>query len=159
MKLFFTSISILFVFALMSCKSPQKAISGNYSYKTECLGIENDGSQIVKAWGNGRSRDEAIEDARKTAVRDVIFYGIRNGKQECNVKPVVGEVNARDKYTEYFNEFFADKGVYTQFISERYNMEVTKGKKQAGALETYSVIVCVLRQDLIPKLKNDGILK
>ena len=159
MKLFLTSISMLFVFALVSCKSPQKAISGNYSYKTECLGMENDGSQTVKAWGNGRSRDEAVEDARKTAVRDVMFNGIRNGKPDCNVNPVVGEVNARDKYAEYFNKFFADKGAYTQFISEKYNMEVTIGAKQAGVLETYGVIVRVLRQDLIVKMKNEGILK
>jgi hypothetical protein len=161
MKITFTvlAISVLSVVLQPGCKTPQSKIAGNYSYKTECLGIEQDGSQKVKAWANGRNREDAVEQARKKAVKDVLFEGIINGRSDCNVKPVVPEVNAREKYEDYFNKFFTDKGPYTKFLSEKYNMQVEKGGKQAGTQETYGVIVHVLRQNLVEKMKNDGILK
>ena len=39
--------------------------------------------------GNGRNRFDAIEQAKKNAVRDVIFKGITDGKNECNNRPVL----------------------------------------------------------------------
>ena len=149
---------------LFSCKTnPQQGISASYTYKTECLGIELDGSQTLKAWGNGRNRADAIEQAYKNAVRDVLFNGINNGKPDCNTKPVIFEVNARDKYEEYFNAFFSDKGTYKEFVSEkdgsRYHIEVIKERKQSGSQETYGIVVRVLRAELASKMKADGIIK
>lgn len=100
---------LLVLFILPSCNS-QKQIAGNYSYKAECLGVEMDGSQIDKAWGNGKNKWDAIEQAKKTAVRDVPFNGIYEGKQDCEKRPVIAEVNAQQKYETYFNKFFADDG-------------------------------------------------
>ena len=88
----------------ISCSS-KKSIAANYSNPTECLGVELDGSQTLKAWGNGRNRQDAVDQAKKNAIRDVIFKGIRDGKSECNTKPLVFEVNAQDKYEDYFNVF------------------------------------------------------
>jgi len=146
------------------CKTtPQQRISGNYSFKTECLGVELDGSQTLKSWGNGRNRSDAIEQAFKNAVRDVLFKGINSGKSDCNVKPVVFEVNVQDKHEAYFNSFFADGGAYKQFVNEKdgsqYHLEVMKERKQAGSQETYAVIVRVLRSELASKMKADGIIK
>jgi hypothetical protein len=159
-----TSISVLIVIFLFGCKTnPQQRISAAYSYKTECLGVELDGSQTLKAWGNGRNRADAIAQAYKTAVRDVLFKGISNGKPDCNVKPVVFEVNAQERHEAYFNAFFADGGAYKDFVSEkdgsRYHIEVIKERKQSGSQETYAVVVRVLRAELASKLRTDGIIK
>lgn len=158
------SACILTVVFLFGCKTnPQQGISASYSYKTECLGVELDGSQTLKAWGNGRNRADAIEQAFKNSVRDVLFKGIMDGKQECNVKPVIFEVNAQQNHEEYFNRFFADGGAYKEFVSERdgsrYHIEVIKERKQSGSQETYGVVVRVLRSELASKMKADGILK
>ena len=64
----------------------QKKITGNYEYNTECLGIELDGSQTLKSWGYGKSKNNAVEQAKKNAVRDIIFNGIHEGKQDCSQK-------------------------------------------------------------------------
>ena len=37
-------------------------------FETECLGIEGDGSQTLRAWGTGRNRADAVEQAKKNAV-------------------------------------------------------------------------------------------
>ena len=55
------SVSTLLLF---SC-TPQRKISGNYSYKTECLGVEGDGTQTLLSWGAGRNRLDAVEQAKK----------------------------------------------------------------------------------------------
>jgi hypothetical protein len=156
---------LLFVFgpSIGQKSKSQRKLSGNYTFKTECLGVELDGSQTVKSWGAGRNRVDAIEQAYKNAVRDVLFVGISNGKSECNVKPVIFEVNAQEKYEEYFNKFFADAGPYTEFVSNKdgskIHLEVFKERKQAGSQESYAIIVRVMRAQLVAKMKTDGILK
>ncbi len=151
------------MFLTYGCTNHQKKMSGNYTYKTECLGVELDGSNTLKGWGNGRNREDAIEQAYKNVLRDVIFVGISNGKPDCNVKPLIFEVNAQEKYEDYFNKFFADGGPYKAFVSDKdgkkNHPEVLKERKQAGSQETYGLVIRVLRADLIAKLKADGILK
>ena len=145
-----------------SCSNPQRHIAGNYTYESECLGVELDGSQTLAVWGNGRNRTDAIEQAKKNGVRDVLFKGIRAGKSECNMKPVLSEVNVQEKNEDYFNKFFADGGPYTQFISNKdgndLHIEVIKNRKQAGSQETYRVIIRVLRVELKAKMIEDKIL-
>lgn len=153
----------LCLFSLMqSCSNPQRKIAGNYSYESECLGVELDGSQTLAVWGSGRNRADAIEQAKKNGVRDVLFKGIRNGKSECNIKPVLSEVNVQEKNEDYFNKFFADGGAYTQFISNKdgsdLHIEVIKTRKKAGSQETYRVIIRVLRAELKAKMIEDKIL-
>ncbi|WP_213524100.1 hypothetical protein [Nonlabens sp.] len=154
---------ILFVISIVfiSCNS-QKKIAGNYSYKTECLGIEMDGSQTVKAWGNGRNRFDVIEQAKKNAVNDVLFNGIYEGKQDCEKRPVVVEVNARQKHEAYFNKFFADNGNYKKFVSlkdERIGQKVSRDRKRARQSVTHGVVIRVLRAELKQQMIKDEILK
>lgn len=161
MKIILLSSFFLLLLALLSC-SPQKKIAGNYSYKTECLGAELDGSQTLKAWGNGRNRFDAIEQAKKNAVRDVLFNGIYEGKQECERKPVVTEVNAQEKHEAYFNNFFSDKGEFKNYVSlkdERIGQKIARDRKGARQSVTHGVVVRVLRSELKMKMIEDGIIK
>lgn len=126
------------------------------------MGVELDGSQTIKAWGNGRNRSDAVDQAKKNAIRDVIFFGINEGKSECNSKPLIFEVNAQDKYEDYFANFFADGGEYKNFISlrdERIFDKLSRDKKKARESVTHGMIVRVLRNELKAKLITDGIIK
>lgn len=58
------SIFLIGCAILISCK-PQKEISSDYTFRTECLSLDLDGSQTLKAWGTGINRSEAIEQAKK----------------------------------------------------------------------------------------------
>ncbi len=153
---------LLVSFLTVSGAFAQKSNAGNYAYKSECMGVEGDGSQTLKAWGNGRNRSDAVDQAKKNAVRDVIFNGISEGKQECNVRPLIFEVNARDKYEDYFNKFFTDGGEYKNFISlrdERIFDKISRDRKKARESVTHGLIVRVLRNELKEKLIADGIIK
>ena len=147
---------------LASISFSQKKTAGYYTYKTECLGVELDGSQTLKAWGNGRNRADAVEQAKKNAVRDVIFKGILEGKQDCNQKPIVFEINAQEKYEDYFNSFFADGGEYKNFISskdERIFDKISRDRKKTSESVTNGIVIRVLRAELKKKLITDSIIK
>jgi hypothetical protein len=157
-KMVFTYLLLM----LASISFSQKKTAGYYIYKTECLGVELDGSQTLKAWGNGRNRADAVEQAKKNAVRDVIFKGIIEGKQDCNQKPIVFEINAQEKYEDYFNAFFADGGEYKNFISlkdERIFDKISRDRKKTSESVTNGVVVRVLRAELKKKLITDSIIK
>lgn len=146
------------------CKTtsdPQTKIAGNYSYTTQCVGVEGDGTQTLKVWGSGRNRSDAFEQACKNAVYDVLFKGIRDGKSECEMLPLVPELNARKKYESYFNKFFTDGGEYKKYISmadEHTKYKGEREKKEGTGSDTYSAIVIVKRPQLKEKLIQDGIL-
>jgi hypothetical protein len=157
----------LFSLLLLTCIAlqvsyAQKSTAGNYTYKTECMGVEMDGSQTLKAWGNGRNRMDAVEQAKKNAVADVIFNGINEGRSDCERRPLVAEVNARQKYEDYFNKFFSDKGEFRNFISlkdEKILDKISRDKQKARESVTHGLVVRVLRAELKQKLIADGIIK
>lgn len=128
-------------------------------FDTECLGVEGDGSQTVRAWGTGRNRSDAVEQAKKNAVSDILFKGVRGGSQECNLKPLVPEVNARERYEEYFDRFFMDGGEYTKFVSAADEKLFSKNKQKNKIGAYFGVTVRVLRSELRAQLKADGVIK
>lgn len=124
----------------------------------ECLGVELDGSQTLRSFGKGRNKADAVEQAKKNAVWAVIFEGIRSGIAGCDMRPIVSEANARDKYEEYFNIFFMDNGEYKKYVSSEDEKRRSKDKSKNKYVKNYTVTVRVLRSELKARLRADGIL-
>ena len=149
---------VVVTFICPSCKTTQVSSVASYaSFETECLGVELDGSQTLRAWGKGKDRADALEQAKKNAVRDVIFKGIRSG--ECNTKPLIFEVNAEEKYQYYFNKFFADGGEYKKYVSDADENLTSRMKAVSNTQQNWGVVVLVLRDDLRERLIQDNIIK
>ena len=151
---------VLFLLSLVvgSCS----AQSGAYTNPISCLGVESDGSQTLESWGSGRNRLDAVEQAKKNAVRDVIFKGIHNGKSDCSRSPILLEPNAQQRHQDYFYGFFADNGPYKDFVSmkdERIFDKVKRDKKKARESVTNGVVIRVLVYEIKKKLIEDGIIK
>ena len=125
---------------------------GYYTIESECLGSELDGSITLRAWGTGRNRFDAVDQAKKNALREVIFKGVRKGSPECNQRPLLPEVNAEMKYEDFFNRFFSDRtDDYKKFCSgkdERLDNKIFRRGMGDSKMVTYSVIVRVLRAEL-----------
>lgn len=152
-------LTLIFLVAVAGSALSQ---SGEYTNPIKCLGVELDGSQTLECWGSGRNRFDAIEQAKKNAINEILFSGILNGKSGCSNRPLVPEVNAREKHSTYFNTFFADGGEYLNFITlqdERVDDKIRRGRQKGTHTVTCRVIVRVLRSDLERKLKMDGIIK
>ncbi|MDD4755719.1 MAG: hypothetical protein PHG29_06525 [Prolixibacteraceae bacterium] len=140
------------------CATPV-TVAGNYTYKTECLGKELDGSQILKAWGSGKTRTDATEMAMKNAVNDVLFKGIIDGVPGCDLRPIITDVNARQKYAYFFNSFFAEKGEYLNYVEKRDKLIHEGDLKQTRTGMTAGVIVRVNVEKLKEKMALEGIVK
>lgn len=157
----------LFVsFVFLSCVSvkAQTNASAYYDYEAECLGVELDGSQTLRVWGVGRNKSDAVEQAKKNAVRIVAFKGVQGGLSGCNTRPVIMEVNAEEKYEDYFNVFFMDKGEYLKYVSMKDEKRTglfskDKDKEKSQHFVKYGVTVRVLRSELKKRFENDNIIE
>ena len=130
------------------------------SYQTECISVEQDGSQTLRIFGKGRNRKDAVEQAKKDAVYEVLFEGVLKGNKGYHLRPIVTEVNARERYQDYFDIFFMDGGEYLKYVSmadRRFGStkKVTDSDVQVGYLVTVRVLIPELRQ----RMKQDGVIK
>lgn len=123
-----------------------------------CLGVELDGSQTLRVQGYGRNKADAKEQAMKNAVWAVVFDGIRDGMQGCNMRPLVTEVNAAKRYEDYFNLFFADGGAYKEYVSLQDTKRRSGGRSKDKLGYAYDLTIRVLRPQLKARLKADNVI-
>ena len=144
---------ILFVFLTGTSCTTIKSSAAYYSYETQCLESKLDGTQTVKAWGKGENKNNALEQAKKNALHEIIFEGIRQGSTNCESRPLVPEVNARSKYGSYFIKFF--KGDYSKFLSV-----VNVDPSEVNNSKTYLVgtTLTIKVADLKQRLFDDNII-
>ncbi|MBQ3555219.1 MAG: hypothetical protein IJA09_03265 [Bacteroidales bacterium] len=148
------------IFAVATIGYAKKTSSTYVAYETECLGVALDGSQTLVAWGGGKTRLDAKEQAMKTALNDVIFKGIRSGNDLCDTKPLVFAPNAREKYEDFFNRFFSEDGDYKKFVTDdEGGRRLNRTKELSKLQKKFGIVVTVYRPQLKEYLKSNGIIK
>ena len=95
----------------------------------------------------------------KNAVWAVIFDGVIDGAEGCNMRPLVTEANAREHYQEYFDRFFADNGPYKEYVSLRDTKKRSGGKAKNKTGYSYDLTVRVLRSELEARLRHDNVIE
>lgn len=153
----YIGVALIGCLFLGSCKTT--TTDAYYTYQTECLGVGLDGSQTLRAWGTGTNVKMAKEQAKKNALRDVLFKGITSGKNDCGLRPLLLEVNAEEKYENYFNRFFADEGDYIRFVTEDNLMKKSVVKQYSAQQTKCGIVVRVSRSELKKRLEADHIIK
>ena len=139
--------------ALLSMATAQAQTQGVYARTSvRCLGVELDGSQTLRVQGYGRNRADAKEQAMKNAVWAVIFDGIREGVEGCNMRPL-------ERYEDYFNIFFADNGAYKEYVSLRDTKKRSADKAKDKVGYSYDLTIRVLRAQLKARLKADNVIE
>ena len=143
---------------LAGCGSKKAAVqtAAYREHPTECLGKSMDGQQTLKVWAKGTSRMEAVREAKKKVVGEVLFQGIQS-TGECSAYPIVDTPNARQKFESYFNKFFADGGAFKKYVDEvekRSDADLLQG----AHLQTYGVVLKVDTQGLRKRMQKDKII-
>ncbi len=152
-------ITLIASVILISC-GVQSSTLPYYDQKPQILRSELDGSYIIRTMGKGNSTASALEEAKKNALYDIIFNGISSSSSRTSsLKPLLLEVNAKEKYNDYFNVFFADGGDYKQYVSQQSkpsgSKTFTKNKLQVLCHTNVVVNLPALKEKLIA----DKILK
>ena len=132
--------------------------AGAFAQETECISKEMDGSLTLRVWGTGRNKTDALEQAKKQAVYDVLFKGVTRGNTDYNMRPVMTEVNARQRYQDYFDIFFMDRGEYRKYISMEDKRAGSTRTRRNYRDVTVGTTVRVLVPQLRARLKEDGLL-
>jgi hypothetical protein len=152
---------IVILICISFCSCTKKGTMAFAEGKSKCMGVELDGSQTLQAYGKGRNRRDAVHQAEKNAVRDVVFNGICDGKG-CECRPVIGGVNDNLMRSPYFNDFFKDQGEFKDYVDhsdERLGRRIFRPVYRASSGVAVNAIVTVDRSALIEKLKKDEIIK
>ncbi len=137
-----------------------KSSQAYYNYDSKILSSELDGTYNIRAFGRARNAVAAFNEAKKQAVYDVVFRGVQSDNSRVNsLRPLLQEVNAKDKYEDYFNTFFVDGGAYTQFVSLHDTRILSEEWHRARTQVLVQASVTVDRAALKKKLIEDNILK
>ncbi len=127
---------------------PSKVLSANY-----------DGTYVIRAQVRARNSALAFTDVQRKVVREVIFDGVAAGSNGVqDLKPLVFDKNAREKYEDYFNAFFADHGEWTKYCSLKDRRLFSSTYQRTRTQMVQDVTVTVKRADLKRKLQADGII-
>mgnify|MGYP004637206349 CR=1 FL=1 len=158
MKRIWIVLSLIPLLGLMGCGV--KSSQAYYSYDSKIISSEKDGTYNIRACGRGRNAVVAYEEAKKQAVYDVVFNGVVSGNGQINsLRPLMTDMNAKEKYEDYFNAFFAEKGAYAQFASLKDRRILSSDWNRNKMQVLAQVSVTVDRAALKKKLIEDNILK
>ena len=142
---------------LASCTTAHK-ISGEYSsadFRTKCLGYDTNGTVRVRTWGKGPDKKTAIENAKRNALEAVLFQGITGSN--CDTRPLVTAVNPRERFHNYFNQFFTKNGPYESFITVETKAD-SYIKADDSMTQLWGVTAIINRTALETRLRNDNII-
>lgn len=152
-------ISMLALLLLSGCNASKK-IDSTYAYNDfEVKCVATDGEyELLRSWGKGNDKKSSLVQARKNALRAVMFKGITGGVGGCRMHPIVTAVNAEENNREYFNNFFSENGQWSKFVKideKRGSRKLSRNKE----IENWEVTVAVDLNQLINHLRKDNIIE
>ena len=160
--IFFTMLALLFVVTLPAQKRSERkaAFNSDYNYEIQVYAIGVDGTKVYKVWDHGKKVNDAILNAKRSAVAAAIFKDIP-GRSGVEGSPALcQERDAASKYADYFASFFAYGGPWQKYVNLATDT-VPSGKDRVKVKGGYKVgiIVQVLYDNLRKDLENDKIVK
>lgn len=158
------NIAMLCLAALMvvltGCRGKQTVANSlsYYNFDSTLVNVSPSGELTVRTWGSGPDRASAINEAMKNAVAEALFTGYPTSNSYM-AKPIVLEVNARERYAPYFDRFFANGGEYAKFVREASTTDKSRVESKSNGRQNYSVTLLIDGNGLRSQMRNDGIIK
>ena len=130
-----------------------------YDQSTQVLSANYDGSYVLRVQVRARNAAVGFADAKRQAVRDVIFKGAKTASNGISdLKPLVFDMNAQEKHEDYFNAFFEDNGAWNNYCSLQDRRTNTSSFERTNTQMVQTVTVTVDRAGLKRRLQADGII-
>ena len=145
------------VLSLASCGA--KRSQAFYDQPSRVLSADYNGTYVIRTQVRSKDAVTAFYDAQRKVVKEIIFDGIQaanNGVSD--LKPLCLDMNAQEKYEDYWNAFFSDNGPWKQFTSYSKRRVVTTRYERDGRQMVETGTVTVDRAGIKKKLQEDGII-
>jgi hypothetical protein len=118
---------------LILCSLTLLSFSGeNRTYQTQCVTIEIDGYLTIKIWDTKKGAKYKPEQARKDAIKAILFSGIGGGNGCSTQPPILNKTEEQEKFKGIEKSFFARKGkwsMYTRSSATETTLPVNLGVK------------------------------
>ena len=142
---------------LVGCGS--KRSQAYYDQPSQVLSANYDGSYVIRTTVRSRNAGLAFTDAQRKAVQEVIFDGVKAGSNGIqDLKPLCFDLNAREKYEDYFQTFFQLEGDWRQYVDLTQKRAGSTRYQRTTAQMVQTVTVTVHRAALKQRLQADGII-
>lgn len=143
-----------------SAKRVTKISAFTPQHRTTFLRDNMDGTIVVRVVSDGKYRQSALHNAAKYAIRDLLFEGIQNPENKLMERPLIGELNAKEKYEDFANEFLKAGGDYAQFFDRvKDRKKNTNVKSKGNSQLRITTTVTINRAGIKAYLKEKGIIK
>lgn len=156
----FRSIYLNIIIALVaipafSQKKTEKSLEEQY--EVQFLQTGREGTILFKVFSYGKNENVCLSNAKRNALRAVIFSGIPGSDLQ---KPLVTQPGAEELYKDYFNTFFQKNGKYLQYVAFSTDGSIDSNDRlRVGKLIKVGVAVVVQKAALRKELENAGIVK
>lgn len=155
------TLLLLLIFA-SSCGTTHVSRSSfieEYSY--ECIGIAKNGDYIIRSnfTTSGKSIENAINEAQKRVVNEVLFNGVAGDSENRvkDIKPLCDKFPDNDDTKRFFNEFFVNNGKYTLYVGTVHDDIPQVVRLPFGYRIDVNLIIKL--NSLRKELENKGIVK
>lgn len=150
-------LAVLAAIVLAGCGV--KRSQAYYDQPSVVLSANYDGSYVIRVQVRSRNAPMSFADAQRKAVKEVIFNGVKAGSNGMSdLKPLCFDLNAQEKYEDYFNVFFQDKGEWENYVNIKGQRILTNDYQRTISQTVSTMNVTVDRAALKKKLQADGII-
>ena len=157
MKQFSLFLAAVVMICFASC-GPRRS-QAYYDKPSQVLSATSDGTYIIRVQVRAKDAVVAFKEAQRKVVREIIFDGIKSSNSGMSdLKPLCFDMNAREKYEDYWNAFFSDNGPWKDFTSYKDRRATSTRYERDGRLMVETGTVTVDRAGIKRKLQEDGII-
>lgn len=158
------ALSVILLMGTASCASAQvdqklKKLDGARwfagAYEVSCDRTGSEGTVIFTVSSTEKNEAAALREARRNAVRAVVFRGIRT--ERCAEDPMMRPDAFTEAADAYFDTFFKEGGQYLAYVE--YAGDEVEAKVKVGKQVKVSSTVIVQRNRLRQDLERAGIIK
>lgn len=125
------------------------------SYEVSCDRTGSEGTILFTVFSIEKNEQAALREARRNAVRAVVFRGIRT--ERCSEDPLVRPDALTAAADAYFDTFFAEGGQYLGYVE--YAGDEVESRVKVGKQVKIGSTVIVQRTRLRQDLERAGIVK
>ncbi len=130
-----------------------------YDQPSQVMSATAEGTYIIRVQVRAKDAVVAFKEAQRKVVKEVIFDGVKSAnKGMSDLKPLCFDMNAREKYEDYWNAFFSDEGPWKEFTSYKDRRATSTRYQRDGRLMVETGTVTVDRAGIKKRLQTDGII-
>ena len=137
----------------------QQRSQAYYDQPSQVMSATAEGTYIIRVQVRAKDAVVAFKEAQRKVVKEVIFDGVKSANGGISdLKPLCFDMNAREKYEDYWNAFFSDEGPWSEFTSYKDRRATSTRYQRDGRLMVETGTVTVDRAGIKKRLQADGII-